>query len=219
MADQSRNTERRSPRYAESLDLGHLIQAVLRQFWVVVMTVVVLTGATAGFSIVQTPEYVAQTMIIIGQEGKLTQDPVEEAGLQSLTDTMVVAIDTRPVAEGVIRKLELQRTTKEVLDNMSAQRLGATQFIEVSYSDTDPKRAHLVANTIGTVFSDKIAVVSPGPHAITASIWEPAAVPGSPVSPDPIRNGFLALVLGLMLGVGLAVLVDFLSVRGRHQKM
>ena len=35
MADQSRNTEHRSPRYAESLDLGNLIQAVLRQFWVV----------------------------------------------------------------------------------------------------------------------------------------------------------------------------------------
>jgi capsular polysaccharide biosynthesis protein len=219
MADQSRNTEHRSPRYAASLDLGDLIQAVLRQFWVVVMTVVLLTGATVGFSIAQTPAYVAQILIIIGQEGKLTQDPVEEAGLRSLTDTMVVAIDTRPVAEGVIRKLELQRTTKEVLDNMSAQRLGSTQFIEVSYSDTDPKRAHLVANTIGTVFSDKIAVVSPGQHAITASIWEPAAVPRSPVSPDPIRNGFLALVLGLMLGVGLAVLVDFLSVRGRHQKM
>lgn len=31
------------------------------------------------------------------------------------------------------------------------------------------------------------------------------------MSPDPVRNGALALVLGLMLGVGLAFLLEYLD--------
>src|SRR5215211_5793163 len=146
MAERLRNTMHSSPSYAASLDLGVLSQAILRRFWVVVMTVVLLTGATVGFSIAQPPKYEASIKIIVGQGGKLTQDPLEEAGLRDITDTMVVAVDTRPVAEGVIRELGLEKTPKEVLEDMSVQRIGATQFIEVTYTDTDPERAKRVAN-------------------------------------------------------------------------
>jgi capsular polysaccharide biosynthesis protein len=212
------NSMNGSPSDAATLDLHVLSQAIARQFWVVVMTVVLLTGAAVGFSIAQPPKYEASIKIIIGQGGKLTQDPLAEAGLRDITDTMVVAVDTRPVAEGVIRELNLDKNPKEVLEDMSAQRVGATQFIEVTYTDTDPERAKRVANTIGSVFSDEIAGVSPGPDAITASVWEPATAPTSPEDPDPIRNGFLASVLGVMLGMGLALLLDYLSRPGKPKK-
>jgi capsular polysaccharide biosynthesis protein len=204
---------------SSSLDLGRLVQIVLRRLWIVVLTAVWLTGAVIGISLVQTPEYEASTKIIIGQGGGLTQSAIEVAGLRDITDTMVVAVDTRPVAKGVIRDLNLQESPDVVLDNMSVQRIGATQFIEVFYTDSDPSRAQLIANTIGTVFSEQISGVSPGPKFITASVWERAEIPDSPVNPDPIRNGLLASIVGLMLGVGLALLLEYLSVRGgRRQK-
>lgn len=43
------------------------------------------------------------------------------------------------------------------------------------------------------------------------SVLSPAEVPEEPASPRPIRNGALATVLGLMLGGGLAVLLDSLD--------
>src|SRR5215218_5466529 len=145
LADRPQDTLNGPPTYGATLDLNVLGQAILRQFWVVVITVVVITGATTGFSLAQPPEYEASIKIIIGQGGKLTQDPVAQAGLMDITDTMVVAVDTRPIAQGVIRKLGLDETPKEVLKNMTAQRIGATQFIEVSYTDFDPERAERVA--------------------------------------------------------------------------
>lgn len=42
-------------------------------------------------------------------------------------------------------------------------------------------------------------------------IIQPAEVPESPYTPQPLRNAALAVVLGLMLGVGLAFLRDFMD--------
>jgi succinoglycan biosynthesis transport protein ExoP len=61
------------------------------------------------------------------------------------------------------------------------------------------------------VFSEQVSEVSPSASAITATVWERAETPEVPVSPNPVRNGFLALVLGLMLGVGLAFLLEYLD--------
>jgi capsular polysaccharide biosynthesis protein len=41
-------------------------------------------------------------------------------------------------------------------------------------------------------------------------------VPAAPEEPDLLRNGFGALVIGLMLGIGLAFLLEYLYLRGLH---
>jgi capsular exopolysaccharide synthesis family protein len=50
-----------------------------------------------------------------------------------------------------------------------------------------------------------------------AQLVTPASVPTSPVEPKPLRTGIIALVFGLVLGLGLAVLREFLddSVKGK----
>ena len=44
-----------------------------------------------------------------------------------------------------------------------------------------------------------------------AQLVTPAVVPTNPVSPQPVRTAVIALVLGLMLGLGLAFLREFLG--------
>ena len=41
-----------------------------------------------------------------------------------------------------------------------------------------------------------------------------SGVPPAPEDPDLVRNGFGALVIGLMLGIGLAFLLEYLHLRG-----
>ena len=91
------------------------------------------------------------------------------------------------------------------------EQIGATQFIQVTYKDSSPKRAQRVANAIGEVFSKKVSSQSSATNAISATIWERAALPDEPVSPNPMRNGLLTLVVALMLGVGLALLLNLLD--------
>ena len=214
------NAETRPGTTVESSDgeyvisLGELLQVVWKRLWAVLLVAVVLTGAAVGFSLGQTPQYEASISILVGQErgsdvpGSLGGDV---QGVQQLTQTMAEAVDARPVAEAVIDRLDLDVSPEIFLENMGVEPVANTQFIEVSYTDPDPEQAQRIANTVGGVFSEQVSEVSPSANAITATVWERAVTPDEPVSPDPVRNGALALFLGLMLGVGLAFLLEYLD--------
>jgi capsular polysaccharide biosynthesis protein len=182
--------------------------------WVVILVTLIFVGATVGFSLWQTPVYGASVKILVGQElegdqaGNLSSSV---QGLEQLTQTMVEAINSRPVAGEVIRQLELRMAPEDLLDNLTIEQIGSTQFIQLYYQDQDPQRAHNVVNALADVSSERIAEASASGNDITATVWEYATVPNSPVSPDPVRNGLVALGLGLMLGVGLAFLLEYLD--------
>jgi capsular polysaccharide biosynthesis protein len=190
------------------------LRVIWRRLWVIALMAILFTGAAVGFSITKTPVYEASIKILVGQE-QSSAGPVnlenDVQGLQQFTQTVTEIVPTRPVAEEVIRRLNLWTTPKEFLRNMSAERVTETQVVEVSYKDTDPERAQEVVNTIGEVFSEQVAEVSPSANAITATVWERAAVPDSPVSTNPLRNALLGLLLGGMLGLGLAFLLEYLD--------
>jgi succinoglycan biosynthesis transport protein ExoP len=101
----------------------------------------------------------------------------------------------------------------EVLRNMSVEPDSGTMFVDLSYKSSDPKKAQLIANTLGDVLSQKISEVSLGASAITATVWAPATLPQTPVSPDPLRNSLLALVMGAFLGVVAALLLEYVDDR------
>jgi capsular polysaccharide biosynthesis protein len=180
----------------------------------IVLVAAVTAGSALGFSLLQTPTYEASVLILVGQ--KTTDDTIfgaaDVSGLQELAVTVAQAVPTTPIAETVVKRLNLQEeSAKEVLNNISAEQDPGTMFVNVSYKDSNPERAQLIANTIGQVLSEKISEVSVGANAITATVWEPATLPETPISPDPIRNVIIALVLGSLLGVVLAFLLEYVS--------
>lgn len=201
-----------------AISVKELLQVIRRWIWAVALVMCILTASAVGLSLLQTPEYGASIKILVGQK-QGDEAPVnlgsDVEGLQQLTLTVAEVIPTRPVAEGVIKQLDLRTTPEELLEDVSVEQVTDTQVVEVSYRDTDPERAQMVANTIGDVFSEQVAEVSPSTNAVTATVWERAALPNSPVSPNPARNGILALVLGGMLGLGLAFLLEHLDDRWR----
>jgi capsular polysaccharide biosynthesis protein len=201
-----------------TLHARDLLWVIWRRLWVVVLIAIVLGGMAVGVSLMQTPTYAASIKIMVGQQpgkGGYTNLNSDVTGLQQITQTMAQVVDTRPVAEEVVRRLDLQESPDYVLANTTAEQINATALIQVTYKDTSPEQAQQVVNTIGEVFSKQVSKVSVGANGITATVWEPAMVPGYPVSPDPLRNGLLALAFGAMLGLGLAFLLEHLDDRWR----
>jgi capsular polysaccharide biosynthesis protein len=193
------------------IPLTVLFRVIGKRLWVILCVAVMLAGATFAFGFVQTPQYEAFIKILVGQERGITETPSDSLGLQQLTLTMAEAVSTRPVAEAVIRQQDLQMKPEALLAELSAEQMPNTQFIEVSYKDPNPERAQRVVNSVGQEFSEQVSNVSSSTNSITATVWEPAVTPNEPVSPNPVRNALLALALGLMLGVGLAFLLEYLD--------
>jgi capsular polysaccharide biosynthesis protein len=194
------------------LSLQDLLQAVWRRLWLVLLIALGFVGVAAGFSLTQTPRYEASIKILIAQkqDAESLNLGAQVGGLTDLTLTMAEAVDTPPVAEAVIEQRGLSMAPGELLQNMSAEQIPETQFIEVSYEDPTPERAQQIANSVGDVFSERVTTaVSPG--TATATVWQRATIPRDPVSPKPLRNVLLAGAVGAMLGIGLAILLEHLD--------
>jgi capsular polysaccharide biosynthesis protein len=127
--------------------------------------------------------------------------PPSVQGLQTIILTMIHTIHTRPVADETIARLGLRMEPAELLDNLTVEQVENTSFIALTYEGTDPHKATQIVNTVGEVSSELISERSarfPG-RQLTARVYEKAVVPDSPVSPKPLRNGLLTLVIGLLL--------------------
>lgn len=195
----------------DNLSIKDLFRTVWRRLWIIVLVALVLVGAAVGIGLSQTPMYQASIKVLVGQKQGITAAPSDVVGLQNLTLTMAEVANTRTVANAVIKELNLKTTPDAFLAHMSVQQVAQSQVIEISYTDSDPDKARQIADTIGEKFSEQISAVSPNANSITATTWEKASTPGSPISPNLVRNGLLALVVGLMLGVGFAFLLEYLD--------
>ena len=189
------------------------LQVIQTRLWIIVLVTGVLAGTVVGFNLLQTPIYEASIKILVGQDQKnVTGDLAGNVqGLQQVARTVAEGANSRPVAEAVIEEENLRMTPQAFLNNLSVEQISATQFIQVGYRDPSPERAQQVANAFGEVFSKRVSEVSPSANPITATVWEPAVVPDSPASPKPMLYGLLGLMLGLILGVGLAFLLEYLD--------
>ena len=193
--------------------LRDVLRLLWRRLWVIVAATIAITGGAVAFGLIQTPTYEASIKIIIGQKQDVG-DPFNLAGdvqgLQLLTQTLAAAVNSRPVAQAVIQRLNLSTTDpNDLMANVQVQQVPDTQIVQVTYKDSNPQRAKRVANAIGDEFSTRISKISPKASGVTATVWEPAIVPTNPVSPSFLLIIPLALVLGTVLGVTLAVLLEY----------
>jgi capsular polysaccharide biosynthesis protein len=199
--------------------LRDVLQIFRRRLWVVILVMLIFVGTAVAVSLWQTPVYEASAKLVLGQkqseDQQVTPNLISSVeGLQLLTHTMVEAIDSRPVAEEVIQRRGLQMNPEDLLDNLTVEQIEDTQFLLVSYRDTDPERAKEIVNDVSDVSVERISETDASAYGnvrITVTVWERAVDPDAPLSPAPVRNGLLALVLGLMLGTGLAFLLEHLD--------
>jgi capsular polysaccharide biosynthesis protein len=171
---------------------------------VVLLVVLGLVGAALGFSLLQTPVYEASAKLVVATAVHKQDD----RWMEGAEERAVSLPDSRPVAEATIQRLGLLGMEPgELLRNLAVEQLptlgGNSFFIRLSYRDTDPRRAMQVVNTVGEVSSERLGVGD-----VQLWVWGRASEPTNPVSPKPLRNAIVALGAGLVIGIGLALLLE-----------
>ncbi len=184
----------------------------IRRGWVTVLLVVLLcVGAAAFLTWQSTPQYSSTARLFVAT----SQGDVNSAytgGLfatQRVTSYADAVPESERLAEDVAGMLNDGTKPDEVREQIVASIVPETVNLQLTATDPDPQRARDIAQAYALAVSEFIPTLEPasasGNQIIVASIFDPAQVSSEPVSPQPVRNLGLGLVLGLLLGIGLAV--------------
>ncbi|MDQ0254454.1 capsular polysaccharide biosynthesis protein [Evansella vedderi] len=159
-----------------------------------------------------TPMYQASTQILVNQskeEGQaLTQGDLRTN--IELINTYNVIITSPRILEPVKEELQLTRSVGAIRNQIRVGSQNNSQVVYIQVEDSDPAMAVQIANTVATVFQRDIVEIMNVDNVSILSAAELSDNP-SPVSPNPTLNMAIALVVGLMAGVGLAFLLEFLD--------
>lgn len=131
-------------------------------------------------------------------------------------------INTPKVLAPVVEDLGWTASPAELAGQITASVPPDTVLIDVRVHGGSPDSAAALAAAIGEQFPDTVAelerVSDKTGSPVKVTVVEPATSSAVPVSPRPLRNGALALALGLLGGFGLAVVRDMLdtSIKGEE---
>ena len=192
---------------------------LLRTRWITVcMTALITFMGAVVYSLLQTPMYQASTRLFVSttsgnnsasdlfQGNRYSQDRV-------FSYTQLVMGET--LAQRTIDRLQLDTNAIALKSAVTARSKPNSVLIDVSVLDESPVQARDIANAL----SDEFVVMAreletPGagvrPEARVV-VEQRASVPKKPVVPNTRLNLLAGLALGLMLGVGGAVLRDRLD--------
>ncbi len=197
----------------EEISLKEIYYILKKRAGMIVLLLILSMGISAAVSFyVLDKEYQAVTTLMVGRpRDYVTENKLEYNELllnQRLVSTYGELIKTRTVADKVIENLELNHTYGRLREKLNVSLVKDTEIISISVLDTDPQMAAMIANETAEVFMETVQDIM---KVENVQIIDEAQVPSSPVSPRPMLNIAIAGVLGLMLGVFIAFLLEFLD--------
>lgn len=191
------------------LDIRELILILLRKWYILLICLVIATGVSyAVTAFYLKPVYRAETTLFLGKE----KDKIGALSLLDLQVNSQLVIDyreilkSRLVAENINSKLGVDIKTFQ--SNVDVTTVKDSRIFKISYDDYDPKLAARVVNELGTIImqlaSDIIEVKN-------VKVIDTAKEPKDPIKPNKKMNVGLAGFLGLLLGVSLVYLLEFID--------
>ncbi|KPL59286.1 YveK family protein [Rossellomorea vietnamensis] len=197
----------------ETISVKELIETIKKRMQLILLitlTAIFVSGGVSFFLL--TPVYQSSTQLLVNQS-KSDQPAYNIGEIQTnlqLINTYNVIMKSPAILEKVIADLNLNLTVEELNEKLSVASEKDSQVINLSVEDTDPKQAAAIANKIAGVFQGEIGKIM---NVDNVSILAKAEVgkDQSPIKPKPLLNIAIATVVGLMAGVGLAFLLEFLD--------
>jgi capsular polysaccharide biosynthesis protein len=213
------------------VDLHHYL-ALVRARWTRVLVVVVAAIAIAWSLTPSTARYRATSTIYVGSRVVDLKNAADVqygqiATLDRFIETFARMIDSEQIAALATQQARLQRSAAEVVSATTAHQIKNTQLLAIDVSDPDPATAQKLANALADAFllqvqdlegtgRAKDAATNPAPEGsvpnLPAYIFEHARLP---VTPEPTSLAFnlaVAALLGLVIGIGAVVILDYMDI-------
>ncbi len=195
------------------MELKAYLRILRRKWWIVVPIFLVTLGVTIALTVSQTPLYQAAGTLIVRPGPEFTDARSQVTALDTLSNRAQIVATYAEIANS--RLIRGQAATdlnlsSEQLRNVSvdAHAVAGTNLIEIAVQGDNPDMAKDFANTIGAKTVDYVKSLS---EVYDLEPLDEAVAPRSPSLPNRTLNLALGAILGLVLGAGLAFLVEYLQ--------
>lgn len=195
----------------EIISLSEIFEALKKKWLMITAITLLCTMVSALVSIfVMKPMYETSTKLFIGkeensEEGYKTDDIYM---YQKLLKTYSETIKTKDLIVRAVDRTSYDLTAEEVLENLNVVTVADTQILQISYKSNDPSEAKALLEEItGEFITTSKALVPNG----NVTVIETVSLPEKPVSPNIKMNIAIAFLLGLMVGVGLVFLLEYMD--------
>lgn len=178
-----------------------------------------LFGLMLSFSItffVLTPQYSSTTQMLVSQTE--SSQPIQQGDINTnlqLINTYKDIIKGPVILDDVREELGLEMTHGELSNQIQVVSDSASQVFSLKVTDTTPYQAAEIANKTAEVFQEKVDQIMNVDNVTVISVAIPET---NPVSPNKTLNLAIGLLLGLMSGVGLAFVLEFLDTTVKEPK-
>ncbi|UAL46944.1 hypothetical protein K7887_19115 [Sutcliffiella horikoshii] len=190
----------------KEIEIGKIIKLLIKKFWIIILFVIISTGASAIYSnfTKATPLYQTSASLLIQDSG-------------NIINTLQVFIKEPLVMEGVIKELELKRSIEGLANQISVQKVQDSQIVKIYVVDPNPYRSAEIANTTAKVFKEQVASTL---NFNSIEILYPAVVKENqpPINPESNRLIMFGMVLGGIIGIGFVFLMDSLDNKIRSER-
>lgn len=162
------------------------------------------------------PRYEAQTQVLVSQpEDTMVNNENIETSLQLVQTYRDIILDRGTLVE-VIENLGLEHSVSDLADQIEVGNQDQSQVIAITVGDETVEGAESIANEVAAVFQERVMEVM---NVDNVSILSPAVIESdtAPVSPQPLINITVGLVIGLLVGMTLAFARSILDKSVRNE--
>jgi capsular polysaccharide biosynthesis protein/MinD-like ATPase involved in chromosome partitioning or flagellar assembly len=198
--------------------------SVLKRQWLIVVLVPVLAlTAAVGYVNAATPIYEASAKVVVGQGNSLFA-PGLSVDVTAFTQTISNLFSSNVVAQQTINDLGLKTTPTRLLSNLNVASQPNGAVLNVTYTDPNKQRAVRVLSTLGAVFTSLVdtklagsqaktapTVPGAGTQPVSAVVFDPSHLDPGAVSPKVKTSIAVAVILGIVGGILLALFRDAVS--------
>jgi diguanylate cyclase (GGDEF)-like protein len=193
------------------MEIRLYLQMLLRGWWIILLAALVALTASLSVSYLAVPQYQATARFIINPGAVLTTGAdvvrsLDTLDRPSVAATYVEVMNSQRIFSDALTALSLNPSDPSLTDyTVQAIVLPSSSVLQLNVSGPNPKVAAQLANTIG---NQSISYAKRVNSVYNMEFLDTATPPVEPFSPQPLRDAGLALVLGTVAGVVLAILSE-----------
>lgn len=199
----------------ETIKLKDLFISLKKRAGLVALTTIfaVLIAGVMSFYVL-TPVYEASTQVLVNQSDSSSEESLYnnyevQTNLQ-LMNTYFVIVQSPRILKQVIEEMDLPMTVDELNQSISVSSEEDSQVLNITVENEDPQMAVDIANTVASIFEENIVeIMNVNNVAILAEAT--LAENPAPIKPHTTLNMIIALFGGLIVGIGSALLLNYID--------